>query len=531
MLCACVPYVSEDIANSETTSAGSLCCGCLCADSQWSCDAGTCLDSDGRVPTLRAQAGFFELAAGDYEIEGKTASDGRHRVWYSFQPAEHDSGEAPLFVLFNGGPGCASAPLLAFNTGPTSLIPSGTSDGTVQLATTREPWTQFAHLLYIDAPNTGFSYTLASQAGQRAPVAIDPDRDAANFNRVLLRFLWRHPQLTDRRVVMVGESYGGARATLMLDQLLHYEDMLTGEYRDPDLVEEISRHYAETFPDTSGVGLEPQRIAQQFGHMVAIQGLLAGSRQLEQGIPEGVEGCQPDADPYQCDQAEGFTQRLMSELAANLLDPQQSSALLGVDIRSIDWMYADAREQSYGKSKISDDEAATVDHSGFSAVFGSLPDRQNYFVAYNRDVHAPHPNAKAPHDHRVGEAFLAVAQSVQVLITDAGLDRKIWTPNLIDALAEYGDTLQMVDYDGDPRTGIARPGWLRLSYRRASGRHAPANSPVGSITREIRMPYYPAAGHMVTLRESSALLHDIRDWYLGTDTGAPTTWRNRRNRR
>lgn len=71
------------------------------------------------------------------------------------------------------------------------------------------------------------------------------------FIRVLLRFLVAHPNLQRNRVVIVGESYGGIRSTVMLHILLHYQDYGNGRsiYQDPSLVQEIQNHYNHVFPN------------------------------------------------------------------------------------------------------------------------------------------------------------------------------------------------------------------------------------------------------------------------------------------
>jgi hypothetical protein len=69
-------------------------------------------------------------------------------------------------------------------------------------------FTKLGNLLYIDARQTGFSYDDAPGY----PCTFDMQEDSIDFTRVILRVLDTHPQLTASRVVLVGESYGGARA-------------------------------------------------------------------------------------------------------------------------------------------------------------------------------------------------------------------------------------------------------------------------------------------------------------------------------
>jgi predicted nucleic acid-binding protein len=94
---------------------------------------------------------------------------------------------------------------------PPSSIPSPRACRAARRTT--EP--RFANLLYIDAPSTGFSYPSNSETNKK-DIGIDMDRDAGIFLGVISRFLTRHPTIVANPVVLVGESYGGTRATFMI---------------------------------------------------------------------------------------------------------------------------------------------------------------------------------------------------------------------------------------------------------------------------------------------------------------------------
>jgi hypothetical protein len=199
-------------------------------------------EAECRSASLAAEAGVLEI--------------GESRIFYSFHPADDCQASRPLAVLFNGGPGVSTAPLMTLNTGPFALA----SYRGGEVAPNPHSWTRFANLLYVDARLTGFSYDLAPFAGTYTWHA-----DTALFVRVLLRFLAEHLELRANRVALVGESYGGTRATRMLDVLLHY-----GERAGAELESEIQAHYDAVF-DAAGQHVPPDVIAQQFGHQVLIQ--------------------------------------------------------------------------------------------------------------------------------------------------------------------------------------------------------------------------------------------------------------------
>jgi carboxypeptidase C (cathepsin A) len=144
----------------------------------------------------------------------------RARIFYTVQPADPPAEDKPILVVFNGGPGAASAVLRGWNTGDRTIDPAITGDRSVAANPSR--WTRFANVLYVDARGVGFSYDVIDDPSD--PVARDADfgtqnynkfLDAADFVRVTLRVLERHPELHGE-AVPVGESYGGTRATLMV---------------------------------------------------------------------------------------------------------------------------------------------------------------------------------------------------------------------------------------------------------------------------------------------------------------------------
>ena len=87
------------------------------------------------------------------------------------------------------------------------------------------------NLLWIDARATGFSYSLMddpSDAGAR-----NAEFDTHNFNTYIRwrrlhtsdpALFGRPPDLQDNEVVIVGESYGGTRATILMNLLLFHDE-------------------------------------------------------------------------------------------------------------------------------------------------------------------------------------------------------------------------------------------------------------------------------------------------------------------
>ena len=247
--------------------------------------------SSGPQPDITAEAGFTEIEALSYRLAQIPYTSSRARIFYSFHPAQENAGSKPLFVFVNGGPGAATTDgLLSLNTAPM------TSDLLQYLKNEHEPvfqnpysWSKMGNLLYIDAPLTGYAYNFLPE-GISTPEAeftlknCNPFIDAAQVLRVMLRFLENHPLIQKNPVILVGESYGGTRTTVMLNMMLFYgnyspESQEENIYQDETLVQEIQAHLDAVFPETTGQVHDPKEVAHQFGRHIMIEPQLTGKYQ------------------------------------------------------------------------------------------------------------------------------------------------------------------------------------------------------------------------------------------------------------
>ncbi|HRZ80762.1 MAG TPA: hypothetical protein P5044_12195, partial [bacterium] len=92
----------------------------------------------------------------------------------------------------------------------------------------------------------------------------------------------RHPEIQSNKVVLVGESYGGTRATAILNILLNVRDYAAGNrnFYDENLFAAIDSHFRKVYPEMSA---DPHKevIKQQFYATVMIQPLIAGEKQFQ----------------------------------------------------------------------------------------------------------------------------------------------------------------------------------------------------------------------------------------------------------
>lgn len=459
------------------SSTGSVpCCGCLCGDPTWSCTAQTCLDDDAHALELRDEAGFFELASGSYFAEGTTAFAPVERVFYAFHPADREPENKPLFVFFNGGPGTATAILLGLNTAPFTLDPD-LGDGVFDNPAS---WTSLGNLLHIDAPATGFSYSLRPVGETDPGLVAHVDRDAAAFVRVLLRFLERHPQLGGR-IVLVGESYGGKRATRMLHHLVFYESLAGDVYRDIPLGAEIVAYLDRV--DGRG-DYPPERIAERFAAVMIQPALACGATTM-------LNPC--FGDPFQCDEPNGTEVEVDEHLHHQLVDPTTLATVLGADPSGIEWMYAATREGAFDRAL---PRSLAGSEGAMAQVFGTLGAADCYQLPVNQQVFGE-LGSNCP--STTIEDTADVARLVPLFITNARLDGIVNSEEVPAVLETAGFEIDVATIDPGIPADAARPGVIRIVYH-------------DDQQVDVRFPTYENAGHAVSWRAPLELRDDVGAW-------------------
>jgi hypothetical protein len=435
------------------------------------------------------------------------------RIWYSFQAADLDTPRTPIFIFFNGGPASAtSSGLMSMNTGRCTLDNRLDRGGNVFIPNPVS-WTSMGHLLYIDAREAGFSYNLMSQVeneGERFQEFnaqnFNSLFDATDYIRVLLRFLRSHPSLQRRPVVIVGESYGGTRATAMLHLLLNYKDYANGKeiFQDPALAQEIQNHLNTVFPEFAPGDMPPELITRQFGHQVLIQPTVSFGHQLEiqdgmfrqpgsplykigeeVGVPFDPQSY-PDVyefldvanrDPYIYTKPAGWLNGFFSNAGVLLRTVQNLNQVTGVDTTSIGEFYASARRNAYrlitassnagGEPGRSDpilqqlfeiparmeEQNLLVEPGNMSQVFGQLQPWDQYFLSNNGSaLWAFHYFNVALvrgydihfYENRYGTMFLKNLAHVQTFITNAPLDLVVYAAAVAPSLARHTDLVSVI---------------------------------------------------------------------------------------
>jgi hypothetical protein len=502
-------------------------------------------------PTLGPEGLFITIPAHDYAIvppgEPPTPlSAGAHRQFLAFAPSDNLPEHDPIFVFFNGGPAVSSAMLLGLNVGPKTFAPAATAGA--DLADNAHSWTQLGNLLWIDARHVGFSYSLLDD-----PSDMDARQDAlsfANFNayidaadfvRVLLEFLSSHDELRDNEVILVAESYGGTRAQLMLDMLLHGQAYANGDRRliDTELDGRIAEHHEAVLGLSAPA---PEQVAQQFGRQILIQPALTGSTQkysagdlFEQpgsvvelfGDSLGLDyvpcaekpgPCSPYSNAHEFVQAAGrspydtasplsWLSDLFELVNARCNDTVVIEALLDVPLADIDDMAPAARSMAW-RSVAEDTYPSDSDAGDLEQTLGPLAAWDRYFLVFEYGALGRFTGFEAglheiePDDPHYGEHLLRNLLWVDTLITSTERDIVVYTPALPNALREYATIVANVE---------VAPGEWTIEYQADAFTEWPDPG-----TRTVRVPSY-VAGHAISMDAPAELLSDVQAWLAATN--------------
>ncbi len=166
----------------------------------------------GRTLHFIATAGAFRLT----DAQGKAQAD---IAYTSYTLDGADPSTRPVAFAVNGGPGASSAWLQLGAMGPWRLALQGPPIPSAPPVPTpnAETWLDFADLVFIDPPGTGFS-RLASGADELRRKFYSVEGDIPPLAEVIRRWTVRQARTASPRLI-VGESYGGFRGPRLVHAL------------------------------------------------------------------------------------------------------------------------------------------------------------------------------------------------------------------------------------------------------------------------------------------------------------------------
>jgi hypothetical protein len=488
-----------------------------------------CAPQDTQRPaTASPEIGLLALEPTSYELNGTQLNAAAARLFYSYLPATTDDDSAPLFVLTGGGPAASMLFLLGF-AGPYKL--DGVSSPS--LVENADDWSSLAHLLFIDARNSGLSHgvhpNVANELERRAAFSADNYnvyQDAADVLSALLSFLEAKPALAQRKVYFVAQSYGGLRASVMLHFLLDHAAYANRErnYYSERLSAQIGRFFAEQFEQVP----TKTQIAERFRGQILLQPVLAGARQDQQtgrlfeepgsiveqlAVEQNVTYVRCAAKPPPCD-ALANAHQLLEQLNRSRYDartdtkwldrhlafvseganaPHTLAALLNTTEQELSTVLRQARTGAYRFGAPS--FANTAPRGNLEAAFGSLEPWDSYFLALNYEALNAFSSTQveAMQAHRnadiFGSLFLHNARYVNTMVTRARHDLQIYGKALPFALASYPELKSVNE--------LTAPERLLLEYADGS-------------QRTLFTPTYAQSSHAVARDEPTQLKADVQ---------------------
>ena len=509
------------------------------------------------VEGLDYESGFIDLEENSYTLNNRSAQSGKAKMWYYFQPADKNPKDKPLFVLYNGGPGSASSLIFLYNTSKKTADQSIAGEG---VADNAYNWNQIGNLLYIDARQTGFSYGIVddpsnsrSRSNYFSTANFNVFVDAADFIRVILRFLDSHPAIKSNPVILAGESYGGTRTTAVVNILTNVADYAQNNrvFYDGPLFEEIAQHFREIDPTITGMPSK-EKVAEQFSGQIMIQPLAMGQQQLD-AIGEVLE--QSNSPLYEIQQETGrkfspcgnngwgcdkhsnalsYVQNANRDIyayrheynwlfdytdygIAKMLQFSMFGQFIMNDPTKIENLYAANRTgafrySGYGfsrnitgtdefknlpesvkiiiKARLEQRNAHPLSSGDLESVFGTLPNYDEYYVDTNNTINSTFYSASvSPYSDVNGEMFLENIKTVKTFITNAEEDIILYAKATPEAAKKFSSVSSVETGDES------------FTVHFKDGQSA-----------TVTFPFYPESSHSVSVNQPEKLFNDVKNW-------------------
>jgi hypothetical protein len=479
-----------------------------CAAIAWGCGAPGSPSPASDTASPAVARGFVELSAWSYAFQG-TESPAAYqapavRLFYRYVRTEAEVARERLCVFLGGGPGLGNE---------RAFLDWASAPG-VSL-------TRLCNVLLLDSRNTGLSYQLVDAPLEYLPGVAEYNAyvDALDHGRAVAQLVDQGTLKRFTELLVIGESYGGVRATLLLNSLLYGVQHSGGP---SGLVADSVNADLDLL--RSGEDGAPIRYRQ-----VLIQPTLAGEAQ---DAATGQLLMQPDSVVWQLAQSanvelapcaepcDGFKWMLASldDLGRSPYDTRTSSDWLDRELdRSRDYagradgllkelqaaplsgLAAVERTRGFRVTRASSlaEEAPLVGES-----LGQLGASDRYFVTFNTEAFdgLVSPLARSFHasafESSFGGLFLENVASVPTFITRAEYDLINYSP----ALAPLLQALPGVREVTLNLTGAApRPGHWEIVLE-------------DGARRVLRAPAYEAGHSVVDAR--AAVLDDLERWLV-----------------
>lgn len=511
------------------------------------------------VEGLDYESGFIYLEENEYFLSSRNDKSGRAKIWYNFQPADENPEEKPLFVFYNGGPGSASAIVFLYNTAKKTADQAFSGEG---VADNAYNWNQIGNLLYIDARQTGFSFGIldyptdgSARSAYFSTSNFNVFVDAADFIRVIFRFLESHPKIKSNPVILSGESYGGTRTTAIINILLNVADYAENNrvFYDEKLFEEIARHFKEIDPSITGMPSK-EDVAKQFGRQIMIQPLVMGQKQMdaagglleqsdsplytiqnETGLEYSKCGFTPNCSKY--NNAINYVQNADRDIysyrrpynwlfdytdagTAKMLQMPMFEELIMNDPTKISELHAETRAIE-GAFRYSDDNGFSRNLT-WSDKFENLPEIEKTIIKARTRQRNAHPLSSGNLDSFFGELPLYDEYFVD-------LSYSITYTFYYASVSPYSDVNgeMFLENIRTTKTFITQAEEDIVIYAKGIPEAAKSFSNVSSVDTEensftvhfkdgesatVTFPFYPESSHSVSVNQPEKFFNDVKNW-------------------
>lgn len=153
----------------------------------------------------------FQSIAGVIRVPDGAGETRAEIAYVAYLADGTDATRRPIVFALNGGPGAGSAWLQLGAIGPWRLAMQGLAPSTPPvLAANAETWLDFADLVFLDPPGTGYSRPREPKEAAKSDV-WSVEGDISVLAEAIRRWLAAHGRLGSPKFI-VGESYGGFRA-------------------------------------------------------------------------------------------------------------------------------------------------------------------------------------------------------------------------------------------------------------------------------------------------------------------------------
>jgi hypothetical protein len=322
--------------------------------------------------------------------------------------------------------------------------------------------------------------------------------------------------------MIVGESYGGARSQLLLNDLYNYASLSNSAapYNDAQVSADVAAYFSTVFGTATPTAAQ---VATKFNRQFLIEPVVVGKQQEDLLLSQAPgTGCvnnnalcfetapndPGNCDIYNCDQPANWSNNLEWSAVEVLVNNVSTlNTALGVDATTIQWLYANQRTAAYEHNSA----GYCVPSPALTSTFGALGPNDCYLLTLNDAVTADYGGSDNwDTDLRgvqVGLAFTNnMLAGVRTFVTVAAFDRVVWTPSIPPAIEQLigASELPLVsDALYEPTASytpvLSSRGLSLFDYK-------------SGVTSTVAMPAYQS-GHSVSMRTPDALLADVKAWH------------------